>query len=87
MSRASRSLLPFFCALFALTSGALAQTTNATIVGDVVDQSGGNIAGADVTVRNTATGVSRALKTDDSGTYRVFPLNPGNYEVTVSPRE
>ena len=37
-----------------------------------------------ITVRNIDTGVSREIKSDDSGTYRVFPLNPGNYEVTAS---
>lgn len=61
-----------------------AQTTNATIIGDVTDQSGGVIAGASITVRNVATGISRELKTDNSGAYRAFPLNPGTYEVTAS---
>ena len=61
-----------------------AQTTNATIIGDVTDQSGGVIAGATIVVRNMATGVTRELKTDTSGTYRAFPLNPGTYEVTAS---
>ena len=84
MSRALRGSLLLVCALSALTSGAFAQTTNATIVGDVLDQSGGGVAGAEVTVRNIATGISRQLKTDDSGSYRVFPLNPGTYEVTAS---
>lgn len=72
------------CALFALASAAFAQTTNATIVGNVVDVSGGSVAGADITVRNVATGVSRQLKTDEAGAYRVFPLNPGTYDVTAS---
>ena len=67
-----------------LSLTAAAQTTNATIVGDVTDQNAGLIAGADITVRNTATGVARQLKTDNVGSYRVFPLNPGNYEITVS---
>src|SRR4051812_47053171 len=84
MSRASRNLLLRFCAIFALAIGAYAQTTNATIVGDVVDPSGSAIPGAAITVRNMDTGVSRELKSDESGSYRVFPLNPGNYEVTAS---
>jgi len=68
----------------ALASLAVAQTNNATIVGNVTDVSGGSVAGADVTVRNVATGVSRELKTDEAGAYRVFPLHPGTYEVTAS---
>jgi len=86
MSRASRGALLLLCTLSALSSVAWAQTTNATIVGDVVDQSGAPIAGADITVRNAETGISRQLKTDDAGTYRVFPLNPGTYEVTAASR-
>jgi hypothetical protein len=84
MVRVLKSILSVLCAVAALTSVATAQTTNATIVGDVTDPSGGHIAGADITVRNVGTGVARELKTDESGTYRVFPLNPGNYEVTAS---
>ena len=65
MSRVSVKTLVLICALFALASWALAQTTNATIVGNVADVSGGNVAGADITVRNVATGVTRQLKTDE----------------------
>ena len=32
----------------------------------------------------TATGVSRELTTNETGSYRVFPLSPGTYEVTAS---
>src|SRR3954454_17974740 len=86
MLRASKGALLVLFTLSALTSVARAQTTNATIVGGVVDQSGAAIGGADITVRNVATGISRELKTDDSGNYRVFPLNPGTYEVTAAAR-
>ncbi|HMJ60488.1 MAG TPA: TonB-dependent receptor, partial [Bryobacteraceae bacterium] len=84
MSSVSVKILVLSCALFALASSAFAQTTNATIVGNVADISGGNVAGADITVRNVATGVTRQLKTDEAGAYRVFPLNPGTYDVTAS---
>ena len=70
--------------LSTLAFTANAQTTNATIVGDVSDPNSGRIPGADVTVRNIATGVARQLKTDEQGSYRVFPLNPGTYEVTAT---
>src|SRR4051812_44195146 len=86
MLRASKGALLVLFTLSGLTFVARAQTTNATIVGGVVDQSGAAIAGADITVRNVATGISRELKTDDSGSYRVFPLNPGTYEVTAASR-
>ena len=46
------------CAVLSVTKTTTAQTTNATIVGDVTDPGGGRIAGADIQVRNAATGVS-----------------------------
>src|SRR5258708_29768378 len=76
--------LALVCTLFVSAFSLAAQTTNATIVGSVTDASGGNVAGADITVRNIATGVARQLKTDEGGSYRVFPLNPGSYEVSAS---
>src|SRR6266545_33205 len=70
---------------FGLLASALhAQTTNATIVGDVTDPQGGAIANATITVKNTATGLARQVVTSELGTYRVFPLNPGVYEVSAS---
>lgn len=61
-----------------------AQTVNATLVGDVVDASGAAIVGAKVVVKNKATGLLREVETNETGSYRVFPLNPGEYEVSVS---
>lgn len=65
-------------------ASALAQTTNATLIGDVTDAQGGGIPGAAITVKNIGTQVTRTVETDAQGTYRVFPLNPGRYEVTAS---
>ncbi|HXJ38028.1 MAG TPA: carboxypeptidase-like regulatory domain-containing protein, partial [Bryobacteraceae bacterium] len=72
------------CALLALCATLPAQTTNATIVGDVSDAQGGRIANASIKVMSVATGVTRELNTSDTGSYRVFPLNPGTYNVTAS---
>lgn len=63
---------------------AIAQTTNAAIVGTVADPSGAAVSGATVTVTNSATGVSRDVKTSGTGEYRVFPLAPGTYRVAAS---
>jgi hypothetical protein len=68
----------------ALASPSFSQTTNATLVGDITDAQGARIPGANVTVRNTATQVSRAVVSGSDGQYRVFPLNPGTYEISVS---
>jgi len=70
--------------LLASAAVAIAQTSNASIVGTVTDPSGAAIPGATITVTNTATGISRTVTTSEVGTYRVYPLNPGTYEVKAS---
>jgi hypothetical protein len=41
------------------------------------------VAGATVTARNTATGISRSVTTGDDGSYKLIGLPPGDYEVTA----
>src|SRR5581483_3616013 len=47
------------------------------------DQTAAAVAGADVLVRNQATGSSLELKTTEDGVYRTPSLEPGTYEVRV----
>jgi carboxypeptidase family protein len=51
------------------------------ILGTVVDQSGGTVAGATVTVIDTDRGVTKTLVTNDAGEYNAPNLTPGNYKV------
>src|SRR5262245_1442596 len=62
----------------------VAQTTNATLVGDVLDASGAAVADAKVSITNTGTGIARDALTNSSGSYRIFPLNPGVYDVSIT---
>src|SRR5258706_10378765 len=80
----SASTRLFAAGLLLLTSSLRAQTTNATLVGGVTDPQSSAVVGATVVVKNMATGISRQATTSDLGTYRVFPLNPGTYEITAS---
>jgi hypothetical protein len=57
------------------------QGNTGRILGSVIDQSGGTVAGATVTVRDTDRGVTRTLITDDAGVYNAPNLTPGNYTV------
>lgn len=84
MSRVSGLFVSTIFALLVIAGNAAAQTTNATIVGDITDPGGARIATAVIKVKNTATGVVRELTTNETGSYRVFPLNPGTYEVSAS---
>jgi hypothetical protein len=70
--------------LFCLPFGVSAQSTNAQIVGDVTDPTGAAIPGATITVTNVATGVGRTVESNEVGQYRVFPLNPATYDISVN---
>jgi Carboxypeptidase regulatory-like domain/TonB dependent receptor len=54
-----------------------------TIVGTVIDPSGGVIAGASVDVTNVGTNITSHTITTSSGDYTVPYLPPGTYQVTV----
>jgi len=61
----------------------LAQLDRGTISGVVTDPSGSAIAGARVTVTNTAMGTQNSTVTTGSGAYTVPELAAGEYNVTV----
>ena len=71
-----------FVAGWLFSSSAFAQT--GSITGVVRDESNAVIPGANVTVTNVETGVSRSSVTDTGGRYRVPTLIPGQYEVRAS---
>jgi hypothetical protein len=73
-------LLVIFCAL----TLAKAQTTDATISGEVVDPSGKVIINADVEILNEETGLHYSGKTNGTGIYTASILPPGQYRVQVS---
>jgi len=70
-------------AVFLICLPLFSQTNQGRILGDVLDQSGGAIVGATVTVTDVARGVSRALVTDSAGEYSAPSLLPGTYTVRV----
>jgi hypothetical protein len=55
-----------------------------TIQGVVTDDSGAVIPGAQVVVKNDATGVAVSRSTNEVGFYSAPGLNPGSYSVTAS---
>jgi Carboxypeptidase regulatory-like domain/TonB dependent receptor/TonB-dependent Receptor Plug Domain len=60
------------------------QVTGATLSGTVRDQSGGVLPAANISIKNVATGVTRAVKTDTAGFYSAPNLLPGNYDITAA---
>lgn len=80
------SLLATAALLFAFIAAVPlpAQQTLGALNGTVLDSSGASVAGANVTVRNTQTGLERTTTSQDSGFYQIFNLPIGNYSVRVS---
>src|ERR1700693_2462337 len=73
-------------ALCVLPSFLLAQVNQGRLLGTVMDQSGGVIAGATVTVTDVQKNVSRTLTTDSAGEYVAPNLDPDTYSVRVESR-
>lgn len=74
-------LLLVICSL--LAAGLEAQTFTATLNGRVVDQSGGAVPGANITIRNAATNREQTETTGTDGNFVFTLLPPGEYSLTV----
>jgi hypothetical protein len=72
----------FFASLIAVPLGH-PQTTNASVSGVVTDSSGASVVGAQVTARNSGTGLIETATTTDAGTYTLTTLPPGTYTVST----
>lgn len=77
-------LLLFAIVLSLGVTAALAQTqsTAADLVGTVTDPNGAVVAGANVTAKSTATGISRTVTSGADGSFQIIGLPPGDYEIT-----
>jgi hypothetical protein len=64
-------------------SPALAQATTGTVSGSVSDPNGAVVAGATVTLTNSATGQGRTVSTNDRGLFVAASMPNGVYRVTV----
>jgi hypothetical protein len=78
-----RGLLRIVLLVATLCGAAWAQDTG-SITGTVTDPTGAAVPNADVSVSNTAQGISRASKTNGSGEYLFAALPVGNYDLAVS---
>jgi hypothetical protein len=62
---------------------AFAQAVGASLNGQVVDPTGAAIPGAQITVKNVGTGLTLTATSSEQGVYRVAPLPPGTYSLSV----
>ena len=63
---------------------AAAQGDAGRISGTVRDQSGANVAGAMVTVKNEKTGETRSVVSNDQGFFLITPLKPSTYTIKAN---
>jgi hypothetical protein len=83
MSSKIRNILSVVTLLFVMSTISMAvQLTSGTITGSVTDETKAAVPGADVTVTNTATGLTRTIKTNETGRYEATNLPSGTYDVT-----
>src|SRR5437773_11518938 len=81
--RAAKWLIVVTALAGAWARPAQAQNTG-VIEGTVVDEQGGVMPGVTITLRNTETGVERAVTTEGAGSYRFPALQPGTYSLTAT---
>jgi len=70
--------------LFCNLAVAMAQVTTGTISGTVQDSTGAVIPSVNITIRNTETGLTRTVASDEAGRYRAPNLPLGAYEVEAA---
>ncbi len=76
-------LLPVLLLVLPENSAFAQAAGTASIQGTVTDQTGASVAGATVTLTQTATGTSRATTTDGSGVYALPNVPVGPYSLNV----
>ncbi len=74
------SVLIFSCGMFAAAQSAL---SGAAVAGRVLDSAGGAVAGAAVALRRGDTGLVRRAVSDAGGTFQLFSLPVGVYDLEV----
>src|ERR1700690_4233882 len=70
--------------VFAVVPAVFGQASDGNILGSVLDSSGAGVPNANVELKNDATGVLSAVKTDSSGSYRFGNVLVGDYTITVT---
>jgi TonB-linked SusC/RagA family outer membrane protein len=85
MMKKLHAICAFVICLLAITNKINAQQTNASVAGVVQDENGKPVAGASVLAKNTTTGFSAGVVTNNSGHYEFKNLPAGGpYSFTFS---
>ena len=81
--RSTRLLVITFLLALGCVSGVSGQTSRGTVSGTITDQAGAVLSGANVTLTNAETNVTRTSTTNDEGFYRFDAVDLGTYSVTI----
>jgi len=81
--RAGKCVLWVYALLALLTSLAAAQSTS-QLNGSVTDPSGATLAGASITLTDSATGLQRTTTSNSTGLYQFLDVPPGNYKLEAA---
>ncbi|MCM3873498.1 MAG: TonB-dependent receptor [Pyrinomonadaceae bacterium] len=73
--------------MIVIASSTNAQTATATLKGSVIDSNERVVAGATVTLIQTATGLKRTFTTDERGQYSFTLIEPGLYALEIQARD
>lgn len=87
MSKRYLTVNLILCCALVFGAGArniVAQSTSATLTGEVTDTTGAAIPGAVVTVKNQRTGFKTTVRTNAGGQYTITQLTPAPYSLTAS---
>lgn len=89
MTRISRGVIAFTCAVLAGASGnrpvfAQGIGNSGTITGTVTDPSGAAIKGAAIQIQNKVTGYDRTTTADDTGTFKFLGVPQNTYHAVAS---
>ncbi len=77
MSRFWLRATALFFVVFVFAFSLPAQVQNGQFTGSVLDQSGAAIPNAKITVKNTATGLTQTVTSNQTGSFVVRELPPG----------
>ena len=67
-----------------LPTNLIAQTLYGSVTGNVADGTGAALPGANVSIRNEATGLELTAVTDESGTYTIRNITGGTYTLRAT---
>ncbi|MEO8661260.1 MAG: carboxypeptidase regulatory-like domain-containing protein [Bryobacteraceae bacterium] len=79
-----KTLFSSLLALVLFTAAAFAQSQNASLAGQVSDQSGAFVPKATVTITSTERNLSSSVQSDDGGRFSFPNLTPGTYDLNVA---